>query len=106
MCAAFNRPQLQNQHGENQIRRYTHQTLSIEHNGISAKIQSNGRVFLSCVSKDQSDAEQGEVIMDEIEIPASLVFKLGQLLRATRTVEYVAIGQIKPGDVTTDPERE
>jgi hypothetical protein len=82
-----NAPQVLSNSGEATIRRYVHSPLAIEHNGIQAKIQSNGKIVLSKVAATDGDT----VEYDEIEIPASLVFKLGSLLRATRRVEFVAI---------------
>jgi hypothetical protein len=82
-----NSPQVHNEQGQNTVKRYVHSPLSIEHNGIQASIQKNGRIILTKVAKVNGD----EVEFDEVEIPASLVFKLGSLLRATRKVEFVAI---------------
>ena len=86
-----NRPALRNDSGEGQIRRYVHSPLTIEHNGINASITKSGRVVLSKVDEK---ASTGDVIeYDEIEIPASLVFKLASLLKATRKVEYVSFAE-------------
>lgn len=82
-----NSPQVQNQDGQNTVKRYVHSPLTIEHNGIQAAIQKNGRIKLTKVANVIGE----EVEFDEVEIPASLVFKLGSLLRATRKVEFVAI---------------
>ena len=71
---------------ENKIRRYTHTPLAIEHYGITASIQANGRII---ITKHVSSSDE----VDEVEIPASLVFKLASLLKATRKVEYVNVAE-------------
>ena len=73
--------------GENQIRRYVHQPISIDHYGIHASILSNGKIIIQKVARVQGE----EVEYDEVEIPASLVFKLASLLKATRKTEYVSV---------------
>lgn len=83
-----NMPTLKTEDGEQKIKRYVHSPLAIEHNGIQASIQDNGRIILSKVAKVSGE----EVEYDEIEIPASLVFKLASLLKATRHIQYVSIG--------------
>ncbi len=74
--------------GNNTVKRYVHQPLTIEHYGIHAKIQENGKVLISSAGERN---EQGELEYDEVEIPASLIFKLATLLKATRTVKFVGI---------------
>lgn len=81
----FNQPQMQNERGEQAVRRFVHSPISIDHYGIQASIKANGSITLSKVVKA---LENGEVEVDEIEIPASLIFKLVQLLKATRRIEY------------------
>lgn len=97
-----NQPTLRNDNGEQKIKRYVHSRLTVEHNGVNATIKENGRVVLSAVAKVSGE----EVEYDEIEIPASLVFKLASLLKATRKIEYVAVSKIKPGEETTADELE
>ena len=78
-----------NPHGantENEIRRWEHTPLTIDHYGIQASIQANGKVKLV---GNVANAVGDEVEFDEIEIPASLIFKLASLLKATRKVVYV-----------------
>lgn len=75
--------------GDNKVKRYSHSPLTIEHHGINASITENGRVILSKVAKVEGDM----VEYDEVEIPASLVFKLSDLLRATRKIQYVTLGE-------------
>jgi hypothetical protein len=74
--------------GESQVKRYVHQPLTIEHYGLHAKIQENGRVLIT--GQPVKDAA-GELEYDEVEIPASLVFKLATLLKATRTIKFVNV---------------
>lgn len=85
-----NAPELKNENAEGMVKRYVHQPLTIEHYGVHAKIQENGRVIISSVGTAVSE---GEVEYDEVEIPASLVFKLATLLKATRTIKFVPIGE-------------
>jgi hypothetical protein len=85
-----NAPDLKGEDNEGKVKRYVHQPLTIEHYGIHAKIQENGRVLIS--SQPQAVAgSKDEVEYDEVEIPASLVFKLATLLKATRTVKFVSV---------------
>ncbi len=71
------------------VKRYVHQPLSIEHYGIHAKIQENGKVLIT--SEGEMNKETKELEYDEVEIPASLIFKLATLLKATRSVKFVGI---------------
>jgi hypothetical protein len=80
-----NRPTMTDEHGNVVKVIYVHQPLTIEHFGIHAKIQENGRILLS--SPPETDPETKEIYINEVEIPASLVFKLANLLRDTRTVK-------------------
>lgn len=77
---------------DGKIRRYVHSPLTVEHNGINASIKENGRVVLSHVVG--SNKETGEIEYDEVEVPASLIFKMSTLLRATRKLVYVSISEI------------
>ena len=90
--AGFNRPTLRDSDGDQKIKRYVHSPLTVEHNGVNAAITENGKVVLSKVATVHKDTN--EVEYDEIEIPASLVFKLASLLKATRKVKYVAISEL------------
>ncbi len=85
-----NMPTLRTDNGEQQIKRYVHSALTIDHNGIQAAIKENGKIVLTKVAKVQGE----EVEFDEIEIPASLIFKLASLLKATRKVEYLSISAV------------
>lgn len=83
-----NNPTLQNDK-EGMVKRYVHQPLAIEHYGIHAKIQENGKVLITGVPVENKDTKELEY--DEVEIPASLVFKLATLLKATRTIRFVGV---------------
>jgi hypothetical protein len=72
------------------VKRYSHQPLTIEHYGIHAKIQENGKVLISSAGVKGID---GVIEYDEVEIPASLVFKLANLLKDTRIVRFVKINE-------------
>lgn len=87
-----NTAELKNENNEGMVKRYVHQPLTIEHYGVHAKIQPNGRVVISSAgvpSKDNPDVLE----YDEVEIPASLVFKLATLLKATRTIKMVSVSE-------------
>lgn len=90
---AFNNPRIQGQ--QNQIRRWVHQPLTIEHYGIHAKIQKNGKVIIQKVCDIQSEESKksGEIDFDEVELPASFIFKLAFALKTTRSAEYVNVEQ-------------
>lgn len=60
---------------------WVHQPLVGDHYGIHYSIQANGKVI---ISSGGTSLEGGEVEYDEIEVPASLIFKLVMLLKATR----------------------
>lgn len=70
---------------DQRIKRFVHSPLSVEHNGIKADIKENGKIDLSSMSSKDSP---------KLEIPASLVFKLAQLLKATRKVKYVTVAEV------------
>jgi hypothetical protein len=84
-----NNPGLKGEGGEGQVKRYVHQPLTIEHYGLHAKIQENGRVLIS--GQPEKDPTTGDMDFDEVEVPASLIFKLATLLKATRTIKYVSV---------------
>lgn len=84
-----NTPNLQDASGEGRVKRYVHQPLTIEHYGLHAKIQENGRVLIT--GSPQPVGKDGEMEYDEVDVPASLIFKLATLLKATRTVVFVSV---------------
>ncbi len=96
-----NNPALKDENNEGKVKRYVHQPLTVEHYGIHAKIQENGRVVISSAPVKTSD---GEMEYDEVEIPASLIFKLATLLKATRTIKFVSVTEaaLLPADVLKD----
>jgi hypothetical protein len=87
-----NSPELKNEQGEWVKKQYTHQPLTIEHYGIHAKIQENGKIVLtSGVTINSEGTEE----FDEITIPASLVFKLASALKMTRSEKMVTVAEVK-----------
>lgn len=87
-----NNPTLQSENKEGMVKRYVHQPITLEHYGIHAKIQENGRVLITSAgtpSKENKD----EIEYDEVEIPASLVFKLATFLKGTRTIKFVSVSE-------------
>lgn len=87
-----NAPKMSDNSGEHKVKRYVHQQLTVEHYGLHAKIQENGRVLIQSSPVKDSN---GDMEYDEVEIPASLVFKLATLLKATRNIEYVTMTEAK-----------
>lgn len=92
--AFVNRPRNTDFNGDSKIKRYVHSPLAIEHNGIQANIHENGRVTITKVAKTDGN----EVEFDEVEVPASFIFKVGSALKLTRHIEYVSISEVKEGD--------
>lgn len=99
-----NSPHIRGEHGEGQVRRYVHQPITLEHFGIHASIQANGKIIITGPPKRIGDGD--EVEYDEIEIPASLVFKLAMFLKSTRSVEYVTVKPSEPLPPTTKDSKE
>ena len=79
-----NSPHIDGEQGT--IKRYVHQPLTNDHYGIHFSIQENGKIIIRGVPDKEG-------VYDEVEIPASLVFKLATLLKATRTVTFVDVGK-------------
>ena len=84
-----NNPELKDDEGR--VKRYVHQPLTIEHYGLHAKIQENGRVVITSPGIQVPGGAKDEFEYDEVEIPASLIFKLATLLKATRTIKFVSV---------------
>ncbi len=78
----------QNNPQSNLRRRYEHQPIHIDHGQIHAQITSNGRVIIS-VPTGKILEGSNEIEVDEVDIPASLVFKLAMFLKGTRKISYV-----------------
>lgn len=81
-----NNPLFRSVNGVEQKGRYVHQPLTIEHYGIHAAIRENGTVLITGIPEKDPDTE--EMDFEEVEIPASLVFKLANLLKDTRTIVF------------------
>jgi len=86
-----NSPVMHDSSNNGMVKRYVHQPLTVEHYGIHAKITENGRVIISSAGSPTGKGD--EVEYDEVEIPASLVFKLATLLKATRTIKFVSMAE-------------
>lgn len=67
---------------EGKVKRFVHQSVKNTHNGITFEIHQNGKISLSKAG-------------NSIDIPASLVFKLSTLLKATRSTEWVDVSSGK-----------
>jgi hypothetical protein len=83
-----NNPGLKGENGMFQKKVYTHQRLVGDHYGIHYVIQENGHIVLT------NAGGEGEEY-DEIEVPASLIFKLAGALKLTRSEEYVNVAEVK-----------
>lgn len=84
MSTFKNNPRIVTINGKRMMEVYTHQPLTFDHFDTHCQIQSNGKIKLTKPVKDSDE-------YDEIEIPASLVFKLVGLLKDTRSVEFVEV---------------
>lgn len=100
MSTFRNSPELKDENNEGKVKRYVHQPLTIDHYGTHAKIMENGRVLISSVGTQIGTSDEYEY--DEVEIPASLIFKLATLLKATRTVKYVSVSEAAKLPVETE----
>ncbi len=88
MPRTFNTPMMRNADGEQRIKRYVHSPITIEGNeGIHASIKENGRVVIAKPFKDEKTGESG---YDEIDVPASIIIKLNQMLFITRKVVWLS----------------
>ena len=80
---------LQTADGQTAMKRYVHQPLTIDHHGIRASIKESGKVVIQSAGKPVPGTDEMEY--DEVEIPASLVFKLATLLKDTRSEVIVPV---------------
>jgi hypothetical protein len=97
MPRTFNAPNFRNSDGEQKIKRYVHSRLTIDHNGIQGTITENGRVIVTGIPKAVEGSANGEMEYDEIEVPASFIFKIASLLKATRQVKYMTLSELQAG---------
>ena len=67
---------------------YTHQPLTFDHFGTHVRIHTNGKVTISLAATG-SETEGESIEYDEVEVSASLIFKIAQQLKLTRSVEFV-----------------
>lgn len=63
---------------DGKVKRFVHQSVKNIHGGITFEIHPNGKITLSRAGSS-------------VDIPASLVFKLATLLKATRSTEWVDV---------------
>ena len=64
-------------------RRYVHSPFTLEHMGISISVSEDGKITLTKPADDSPNE------VDEVVIPASLIFKLATMLTATRKIHWV-----------------
>lgn len=93
MPRTFNSPMMRNADGEQRIKRYVHSPITIEGNeGIHASIKENGRVVIAKPFKDEKTGESG---YDEIDVPASIIIKLNQMIFITRKVVWLSPEEVQ-----------
>lgn len=98
-----NNPNVKNESNEGMVKRYIHQPLENDHYGIHFQIKENGRVIIK--STPVAVAGTDELEWDEVDIPASLVFKLAGLLKATRKITFVSIAEASAKQLPSVEER-
>lgn len=94
-----NNPTMSDAAGNRTIREYEHQELTINFHGSQCSIHKNGRVTITTSTLDK---ENDEVVVDEVNVPASLIFKLAGLLKDTRTVKYIAVTETEKTEPLTE----
>ncbi len=87
MATFRNNPELKDDNNDGKILRWIHQPLTFEHAGIHVRIKENGHLLIS--SPGTAIKGSDELEYDEVEIPASLVFKMATSLQLTRTPKYM-----------------
>lgn len=75
---------------------FTHQELKLNIRGVSISIAKDGKVTISTSSPDPKDKDS--VVIDEVTVPAGLIFKLAQYLEDTRMVSYVDLNRDKKNE--------
>ncbi len=104
MPRSFSNNPSMNQNGEQSIKRFVHQPLTVNHGGFKFTIHANGKTTISGPAKPDKD-NPDEFLFDEITIPASLVFKISQALQMTREVKYLTMSEVKANpELSADPE--
>jgi hypothetical protein len=98
----FNSPKMQTADGQDAIPRYKHSPITIDHFGTKIAIHENGTVTLTKLADEKDD--EGNPQFDELTVPASLIFKAAQFLKATRSVEYVAVKNVNEKDLVSKEE--
>lgn len=67
----------------NKVRRYVHSPFSIEHNeNVKASCDKTGKVTITV-------SQPGIEEYDEVVVPASLIFRLSEMLIDTRKVRWI-----------------
>lgn len=82
--------------------RHSHKPLTFEHQGIQCAIKESGRVLI----KSRPIPIQGtdEVEYDEVEVPASVIFKIREKLNETRTTTYVRVVEVSEDEIQKEEE--
>lgn len=98
MPRRFNSPTVPG--GENVRRRWVHSPITIEHRGVNASITEDGKViFKSAGEPVMVDGKPtNEIEYDEVEVSANLIFKVAELLHATRKVVFIDESQPQTGN--------
>lgn len=88
-----NSPELKDESNNGKVKRYVHQPLTFDHYGIRCTVKENGHIVIASPGTPVKGSD--EIEYDEVEIPASLVFKLVDSLNLTRTIKYVSMSEAK-----------
>ena len=91
MSTFKNSPRVVTIGGKRMMEVYSHQPLTFDHFDTHCQIKADGKIKLTKPVKDSDE-------YDEIEIPASLIFKLVGLLKDTRSVEFVEVSELNKKD--------
>lgn len=86
-----NNPSVKSSQSEGLVKRYVHQPLTIDHYGIRASILENGRVKIA--GQPVPIPGTNETEYDEVEVPASFIFKLASALKMTREIKFVSVSE-------------
>lgn len=90
---SFNNPVLIGKDGERQMKQFRHQELTLNINGVKVKIHENGKVTITTSSPDP-ESKDGDVVIDEVTVSASLIFKIVTYLKDTRQEVMVPVSSV------------
>lgn len=85
-----NRAQMKDSKGNSQIRRWRHQELHIDHYDIHVHIYGGDKSGKVKFTRPVRGSDE----YDEIELPVSLLYKVSDLLKLTRSSDYVSVAAL------------